>query len=248
MKQTRDTVRNIILAMTGGIMLIIGLRFLLDLFSSSTNSFISAVRSISDIFITPFSGIVNNSFNNNFNVDAIVAFIIWLVIGFIITGLVTAVLYERIEDIVFNFVDAAFKLLELVIFLRIVFDFFLISASQGFVRVILDLTQWVNIGLIRTDILDNRINFDAIIVLVIVVIIDLLVESILSSAFYEGVSKRIIRKKYIRKVETSPKPNHTVNVTPPIQPQPVYVNVPQQIQQPQQITINVPVPEGMVRK
>lgn len=225
-------------------MLIIALRFLLDLFSSSTNSFISAVRSISDIFITPFSDIVSSGFNSNFNVDAIVAFIIWLVIGFIITGLVTAVLYERIEDIIFNFVDAAFKFLELLIFLRIVFDFFLINSSQGFVRVILDLTEWVNIGLIRTDILDNRINFDGIIVLVIVVIIDLLVESILSSAFYEDASKRIIRKKFIKRVETSPKP--TVNNIPVHQP--VYIPIPQQTQQPQQITINVPVPEGMVRK
>lgn len=240
MKQTRDTVRNIILAITGVVMLVITLRFLLDLFSSSTNSLISAVRSISDIFIIPFSNIVNIGLNNNFNVDAIVAFIIWLVIGFIITGLVTSVLYEKIEDIVFNFVDAIFKFIELLIFLRIVFDFFLINPSQSFVRVVFDLTEWVNIGLIRTDVLDNRINFDAIIVLFVVVVIDLLIEFILNSVFYEDVS----RKNFTKRVETSPKP--AVN-TIPVQ-QHIYVPIPQQTQQPQQITINVPVPEGMVRK
>lgn len=238
MKQIRDTVRNIILVGTGFILVFIVLRFFLDLFSSNNNGIVKVIRDISNIFIEPFSNIVSSGPASNFNGDALIAFVFWLVIGFIVAGIFTSFLYENIEDIVLNIIDALFKLVELLIFLRIIFDFFQINPNGQFTKVIYQLTNWADVNIIQTDILDGRLNFNLIIVLVIIIIFDLLIESVIEGVVYEDVKRKVLRRKVIVQ---QPK-QIVINQQMPQQYAPV------QQQQPQQITINVPVPEGMVRK
>jgi hypothetical protein len=247
MKQIRDTVRNIILVGTGFILVFIVLRFFLDLFSSNNNGIVKVIRDISNIFIAPFSNIAGSSAASNFNGDAIVAFIFWLVIGFIIAGIITSFLYENIEEVFLNIIDALFKIVELFLFLRIIFDFFRIDSKGEFAKVVYQLTSWADINIIQTSVLDNRINLNLIIVLVIVIIFDLLIESVIEGLLYKDVRRKVLRRKVVvgngyfyPQAQQQPK-QFIVNQQMPQQYAPVQ-------QQPQQITINVPVPQGMVKK
>lgn len=254
MTQIRTKVRAIILAITGLIVAILIVRIGLDLFSASTsNSFIKFFFDISNPLIDQFDGVIEQSRNSSFrnvNVSAIVAIVIYAILGILISEIVTSFLYESYENIVQNLVDIFFKVLEFLVFSRIVIDFFLIQDRATFIQRINDLTNWTQDAFIAVKFLEGRVNLSAIIILIIIVVFDIVTESLIKSIF----STVGPEEHQLKKVYEPQQPNIFVgNNNPPYKPnqplvQHININVPTgqnpyQNQIPQNVPVNVTNPQ-----
>ncbi len=216
----RTRIRSILLAILGVIVAVIFIRIILDFFGAdSTSSFVSFFNNFSDFFIEPFDKLidVNNQNTTNINFDALAAFFIYLVLGLLIIEVICAFIYDSIEDIIQNLVDAIFKIVEFFLLVRIILDFFLINQQIPFINTVYTATDWASNIFFRRDFIDPRVNFSAIVVLIIVVILDLFMESLLDALFKKIDYNKIKDAKPLAQ-------NITINV-----PQPVVHNNPPQV-------------------
>lgn len=234
MSQHRIKVRSIILALTGILITVLALRVTLDLVrADSENVFVTTIESISDPLIDPFLGIIEVSSDSglsDLNIDAIFAILVFALLGIAVSKIVTSFMYDDISDIIINFIDAIFKVVEFLILLRIVFYFFKIlpPSLSSFVKTTYDLTEWTQFVGIKPDILPDRLDWSAIIVLVIIVILDLITENILQGFFkgaLESYKKVVVKRNTPKPIQQYPA-NIIVNVPSPVMqtpPQNVHV-------------------------
>ncbi len=230
----RTKIRAVILTSVGVIVALLFLRVALDLISASDNNIlVGLINSITDFFASPFKNVIEipeDTGIDNLNVDALVAALVYVLCGIALSEIVTAFVYEKVEDIFQNFVDGLFKILEFLILLRIVFYFFDIglnrSIAPSFIKIVYDLTDWTQSTGLGITFLKDYLDWNAIVILTIIVVLDLLAERFLDSIF-----KRI-ETTYAR-IKPQPKPPG------PVAPA---LSVSTPLPQPQQIIVNVPVP------
>lgn len=241
----RTKIRAVILTSVGVIVALLFLRVALDLISASENNIlVGLINSITDFFSSPFKNVIEipeDTGIDNLNVDALVAALVYVLGGIALSEIVTAFVYEKFEDIFQNFVDGLFKILEFLILLRIVFYFFDIglnrSIAPSFIKLVYDLTEWTQSTGLGITFLDEYLDWNAIIILIIIVVLDLLAERFLDSIF-----KRIETTYTKIKPQAKPRPAAPVaSVQAPIpQPQQIIVNVP--MPPVQQVPVQVPQP------
>lgn len=232
--EIRSKVRAVILGITGLLIAFLFARVVLDLIQADKqNPFVEFIKQISDFLAEPFESLaVNDTGVATINVDALISIFMYFIIGLILSEIITAFIYDNLEDIIQNFIDAIFKIFEFIFFLRIVFDFFEVNERAKFISGIYDLTNWSN-NLIQIDPLDGRINFSAIIMLIIIIIFDILTESLLRGVL-KPYSKRVT-------VNTNSAPNSVNHVT--VSPIPTHSSPVQPIHQ--NITVNIPAQRPM---
>ena len=187
MAELRYRLRAIILGVAGFISAILVIRILVQMLGGNTsNILISALYSVSNFFISPFAGAVSVPPGTlpGINVDALVAIGIYIFIAIALSEILTAFLYDNVTDIIQNFVDGIFKVIEILLFIRIILDLFNLYDrinAPAFIQSIFSLTDWTQ-GIIQgIPVLNGVLNISAIIALIIVVVIDIFTERFLAS-------------------------------------------------------------------
>ncbi|MEP7103417.1 MAG: hypothetical protein ABI721_01760 [Candidatus Dojkabacteria bacterium] len=195
MADLRYRVRALILGVAGLIAAILVIRILVQMVGASTgNILIDAIYSVSNFFIYPFANAVSVPSGvalPNINVDALIAIAIYVLLAIAISEIITAFLYDNITDIIQNFVDGIFKVIELLLFIRIILDLFNLYNrinAPSFILSIFALTDWTQ-GIIQgIPVLNGMLNISAIIALIIVVLLDIFSERFLASIL-DGAGK-----------------------------------------------------------
>lgn len=187
MEELRYRVRAFILGIAGVISAVLVLRILVQMLGGNpTNVIVSALYGISNIFITPFAGAVQVPAGTlpGINIDALVAIGIYIFIAIALSEVITAFFYDNATDIIQNFVDGIFKVLEILLFVRIILDLFSLYDrinSPVFIKSIFSLTDWTQ-GIIQgIPVFNGVLNISAIIALIILVVIDIFTERFLAS-------------------------------------------------------------------
>ncbi|MEO6729002.1 MAG: hypothetical protein ABIM99_03705 [Candidatus Dojkabacteria bacterium] len=187
MADLRYRLRAIILGIAGAISAILVLRILVQMLGGNTsNILISALYSVSNFFISPFANAVAVPAGTlpGINIDALVAIGIYIFIAIAVSEILTAFLYDNATDIIQNFVDGIFKVIEILLFIRIILDLFNLYDrinAPTFIKTIFSLTDWTQ-GIIQgIPVLNGSLNLSAIIALIIIVVIDIFTERFLAS-------------------------------------------------------------------
>ncbi|MDQ6985798.1 MAG: hypothetical protein Q9M91_06530 [Candidatus Dojkabacteria bacterium] len=259
MRDFRIRVRGIILAIAGFIAVFLFLRVTLDTFNANDENFlVNLINVISDIFITPFKGIFVIDEGSDFqdlNADALAALVFIVIGGILISEIVTAFLYDKASTIILNVIDTFFKIVEGVIFIRLVLNLFLVSSDQNsFSKLIINLTQWTR-NITNLTFLEDRIYLSTVIVLILVVIFDITSDSFIKSLI-ERSNKNEEKKRRVNVVQRQypsiqPMNSHQLP-SAPVQPihQTINVNIPtgqplqnQQVPQVHNNFVNVPIPK-----
>lgn len=233
MDQVRTKVRAIILAITGFILALLVIRFILIFVGADRSNFlVSLLLSVSGFFVNPVTTFAEVTAPSGVDGNAIMAMVIYTVLGILISEIVTSFLYDHAWDVLVQIIDAIFKVLEFLLVTRIALKLFGIKIGTSvFVGQIYGLTDWSQ-GLIPSrPFLNGQVEISSLLVLIILVIIDFATESVMAA-----LRKRILEWEKTR-MESKPKPAAPAAVTPP--PQPVVIN---HQPAPQNITINVPMP------
>lgn len=220
----RVRVRGVILLITGIIVTFIVLSIILDILNVSDSNIITGfIYSVAGFFIYPFVGLISFGSSSIINADAVLALIIYILGGIVIAEIITAFLYEKFYEIFQNVVDAVFKIVELLIFLRIILGVF--NAQNVFLpltKTVLSLTNWTQGIAPAFPVGTAKLDLSALIVLGIIIVLDVISERIIESFF-----KRIT----VSKLRLNIRRNKTVTTVKPQAP----IN--------QNITINIPVPK-----
>lgn len=264
MKELRTRVRRVIYAIGAFIIGILLLRFFFRLFGiAAINPIINFIYQLSYPFVAPFDGIVGNigTSGNAIEFTTIIAILMWIGIIIIIAELVAAFIQDKPERIIFELVDSFFKLIEFMLFARLVLRAFAvpygINSLVDFAYNISAIAYNPFAGIAPEFRLGNGgiIEMSTVVALVIVLVFDILSEGFFKSLFGlkdeiegDGVSSgnttvmvqnpggpQIIQPVGYQ----APAPQ--VNVYVPPTAQPVYV---QQPAQPVPVTVNVRPPES----
>lgn len=237
MEQARTRVRAIILALTGVIVTLLVIRFILIFVGADQTHFlVKLVLDVSYIFVYPFISFGYGGLLSSVDANALIAILIYVVLGILVSEIITAFLQEDPNQIVIEFIDAVFKVIEFLLISRIILMLFGIQAGVGmFVQQVYALTAWSTGILPSRDFLSGQLEISSIIVLIIVVLIDIATEGFLSA-----VTKRLHEMRESKPKESKPEPAKATAVAAAPSPAPVVVTPPPAA--PQNITINVPIP------
>ncbi|RMD77139.1 hypothetical protein D6810_01890 [Candidatus Dojkabacteria bacterium] len=230
MEKLRVTTRKIIYSVFGLVTSVIFLDLVLGIFEASKDNYlVRLINVLSSFFVSPFSGTVSvNSLNilldDRFNPDYVIAMLAYMFGALVLGEFVTAFMYEKLRDVIQNFVDALFKLVSFLLFTRIGIDFFgsqVNSISPIIVQIIWYLTNW-STGLVPSVVfLGLLINLSSALWLLIIVVIDSQFEKILD-AFFNAINlgdpkinvvKPII--KITRKIVYLVNPGRVINIKLP---------------------------------
>lgn len=249
----RSKIRAIFLSVAGFVTFLLLIRIVLDFLKIQKGNFlVDLVFSITDLLISPFFGsvrLLNNSLTQVVNLDVVFALIFYILFFIALVEVVTAFVYPTIKDIFINIVDGIFKVVEFLIFLRIIFNFFNLTANvvlPELVRSVYLLTNWTsgilpNIPISGFGFLDTS----AILVLVIVIIIDVFTERFLEYIFdlFNDNNNSSTIKKEVKVVKKQASSDNTTNTTPLAQN--ITINIPSNTNasnvRPQYIPVPVPV-------
>lgn len=241
MEQARTRVRAIILALTGVIVTLLVIRFILIFVGADQTHFlVKLVLDVSYIFVYPFISFGYGGLLSSVDANALIAILIYVILGILVSEIITAFLQEDPNQIVIEFIDAVFKVIEFLLISRIILKLFGIQAGVGiFVQQVYALSAWSTGILPSREFLSGELEISSIIVLIIVVLIDIATEGFLSA-----VTKRLGEMR-TSKPKDSPEPEpakQSVSVAPAAAPSPAPVVVTPPPAAPQNITINVPIP------
>lgn len=235
--ELRSKTRGIILTIGGILAFLVLVRVVFDFIKVGRGNFlVNFFYGITDILINPFVGSIGLSLGGGLalvNLDAIISIIFYVLIAIVASEVITAFLYEHVEDIIINLIDGVFKIIEFLVFLRIVFNFFNVSTNQiipDVVRGIMALTNWTS-GVVAPIPISGIgiLDLSAIIVLFLVIILD-----IFSERFLYAIFKTVFNREKRSKERVTP---NKTNV--PIE-QNITINLPPNL--PQQQTKFVPIP------
>lgn len=259
----RKRVRALILGITGFIIALIFMRVVIDFLDPGADSgFADLIIEITDLFISPMEGLIELSTASEIdqlNVTALLAIFIYFVTGLVLAEIITAFIYDNVNDVILNFVDGLFKLLEFLIFLRIIFDLLQVNQKVGMVKTIYSMTNWAEGAVVDLKILDDRLDISIVLILIFIVILDIVSEGLLKGMLpSDGMEGGFGGSNGSRSGSTNKIQNIT-NVTAPAAPQPQFQQPqPQKVvsyasllpQQPvtrkppqQNITVNIPAPQ-----
>lgn len=230
MVETRSKIRSIILGITGFIAALILIRILIDLFTDEVNTygFVDIIREITNIFIDPFNNAIEISADSDFarlNANAVLALVSVVILGILIAEVVSSFLQDSVVEIFRNIVDAFFKIIEGLLFIRIILDLFYVSADNTFGEVIIPLTNWSH-AITDITFLDDRIYLSAVITLTLVVILDITSDALISSLFdrkkvstsRNGVPAQVTVKNNQPTQNRQAPIHHVINVNVPLPP------------------------------
>lgn len=201
----RDLLRNIIFFVFGLIIFILALRFLFDIvgISDSLGWFVS----FSDTFIDPFRNIVGRLDFGTRTLDLTVLFSIfsYLMLATLLEQLLLAFFYEDLRIIFIEIVVSVFKLIEYLVLYRIVIR---LGDMDGISSLKSDIYRWSDIFVSPLNFIPSlrvgafEIDFAAITILVLVVILDILIEIFLTQFLFPTVKYESRRVFY--RVKTKP--------------------------------------------
>lgn len=220
----RTKTRAILLSFIAIIAFLLFLRITFELVEANAeNGFVDAIYQVTDMLLAPVDGAVElkpSSELKPFNFDALIAIAFYVLGGLIFIEILTGIMHDEAEEIVQNVVDAFFKLFEFVLTLKIIFVLFDVgipkSTAPWTISLIYDLTSWTNIfG--KLNFVYEKIDWSAIVVLIIIVVFDVLSEQMLEALFSKDGNVKVKQK-----VTVQPRPaqqNITINVpaSPPPQ-------------------------------
>jgi len=230
----RSKVRAIVLSCTGFIVFLIILRFFFDFLVVNRNNFlISFIYSITDLLISPFKGLILIQLqipsSNVVNFDALFSIVFYIVIGIAASEVITAFLYEKLQDVIINFIDGIFKFIEFFILLRIILNVFRYASAQtvpGIMASIMNVTNWTS-GILPDIPVPGLgfIDLSALCILVVIVIIDVFSEKFLYYMF-ESIEKKEKPNNNISTQisKSSPESKTIIQSKPPIN-QNIYINL-----------------------
>lgn len=243
MEQARTKVRAIVLAITGGILALLVIRFILIFLAANQTQFlVKLVLDISGIFVSPFQSFQIGGVTSGIDANTLLAMVVYVVLGILISEVITGFMQESVWGIFLEISDTVFKVIEFLLICRIVLKLFAIKPGTGiFVDTIYNTTIWSTGILPYREVLGGILEVSTIIVLVIVVFADLAAEALftaLRERWTEMQEKREARAKVEVKKEVEVKEARSEGSSPA--PAPVVVQTPPPA--PQNITINVPMP------
>ncbi len=217
-----------IFAITGLLVVTIILRFFLVLFAASSDHFVSKlIIGMTDPLLVPFDGMFAETGFGSLQVqfEMIVAAIFYIFAGILFSSFVLSFLQEKVGKILIELLDVVFKSLEFILLARLLLKMFGIAPGSAFVNTIFINTEWVAGLLPSVDLLGGILEFSTLFILVGVVILDLVTEGA-----FEAGEKKSNNLDLMMAAQT------TVIAPPPPNPN-------RQHAQPQNITINIPVPK-----
>lgn len=234
MKDIRNKVRAFILAITGLLVTLLVVRvILLFVGANQSHPLVSLVLGLTDLFVQPLFYVAPGEIIAGVDLNSVLAIVIYAVLGILISEFVTAFLQDSAWEIFIQIQDAFFKVVEFILMVRIVLKIFGITSSAGpFVGQVYSLTEWSQGIIPSPNFLSGYLELSTIIVLIVVVAIDLAMESVIKS-----ISQKLAEKRQnSQQRETKPAAQTVVVNAAPAAPAVTPV------QQPQNITINVPLP------
>lgn len=177
MKETRRNVRAIILGVTAFFLAFIVIRLFLQFFDvSNTAPIWQFLYEFSDLLLEPIVGSSSIAIT-----DILLGLVVYATIGIFISEFIVSFLYDSVILIIRNVIDAIFKIIESLLFLRFIFDLFEVGFNGSFVDAIYSATNWGD-GIIDTgSFLPEQVNTSILLALVIVVILDVVSDGILTS-------------------------------------------------------------------
>jgi hypothetical protein len=197
MKETRRNVRAVILGVTAFFCAFLVIRLFLQFFDVSESAPIwEFLYQFSDLLLEPIAGSSSISIT-----DVLLGLLVYATIGIFISEFIVSFLYDSVILIIRNVVDAIFKIIESLLFLRFIFDLFEVSFNGSFVDAIYSATDWAD-GIIDTgSFLPEQVNTSILLALIIVVILDIVSDGILTSLSKIGRDKDEPRR--IKKTEST---------------------------------------------
>lgn len=180
----RGRIRAIIFLIVSIIVLFFVLRILVQYFDLENNGIFTFIYSISDIFLSPFKGLVNipvEGILQKINFDCIVGLTIYSLFSIALSELITSFFFDNVKDIFQNFLDALYKFVEAFLFLRIVLELFgigLTNNTPAIISLIYTTTEWSQGNLFEINFLNGRIDLSAILVLAIIILMDIYTERV----------------------------------------------------------------------
>lgn len=212
MDEIRSRVRAFIFGVTAVIVAILVFRIGLDLMGGDASvPFLKVLFDVSDFFINPFYGLIDlnvGGVTSSLNFNAMLALGIYIISAVILVEIITGFLYDNLEDIIQNIVDGLFKLVEFVLFLRIVFELFALTSREvlpGFVNFVFGLTNWTQGFLFDIRVGDGSIDLGAIVILVLVILLDIASGRMVRSIFEyrrKSATKSASKKDEVQEAKT----------------------------------------------
>jgi hypothetical protein len=190
MQDLRIRLRTIILGITGLIVVFLVFRIILEILDANQGNFlISFFFSVSSFFLAPFVGAVPGTIASvipQLNFDAVIAILLYILIGVGVSEVFTSFLHESGEEIIVHFLDALLKMMEFLIFFRIVIDLFGLfprATAPGFIQFVYASTDWTTGIFSGIKVASGVVNLSSITVLVILAIMDIYLERTLRGLF-----------------------------------------------------------------
>ena len=246
LKFIRVKIRQLILSFAGIFVFLLSIRIVLNLLGNNVNtenSLIKFLYSLSSFLMDPFEGSTDSlSREIGFDLDPVLAIFVILIVALIIAELINSIFHLNPVEIIKNIVDAFFKILEFLLFTRIIFDLFSLSSTTWFGELIYRYTNWADNVFINTRIIDGKVSLSILIVLFFVVILDLITEGLLDSIFNVPEEDREVKSE-IKYVQNS-NPQYVQTRQDPVQ-QTINIHVPPQQQVPNQTIF---IPQGMQQR
>ncbi len=196
MEDLRTRLRSIILGITGVIIVFLVLRIILELLDASQGNFlVSFLFSVSSFFLSPFVGAVPSTISSvisQLNFDALIAILAYIFIGIGIAEVLTSFLYDTAEDIFVNLLDGLLKIVEFLIFFRIIIDAFGLfprTTAPGVIQFVYSSTDWTQGVFSGIKIPSGVVNISSIFILLILVVLDIYLERMLRGMF-AGIKRK----------------------------------------------------------
>ena len=230
MYQIRKQVRFFILSITGFILLFISLRILFDILNiTGNNQFTIFIYNTTNYLVSPFFNVFYYTPSFIVNPNDILAFFVYLLSGLIIAEIITSFMYDNVSDIILNFVDGFFKLLEMLLVLRFIFDLFKVPNTILFSNIIYSITNPFS-SAIPLSFLDGRINIGIVLMIIVLIFLDSFTEVLLGSLLpFLNIPKN--NKSAIRTSTTTASPAQNININ--------FQGIPVQTQMPPSQNVNV---------
>lgn len=190
MQDLRVRLRTVILGITGLIVVFLIFRIILEILEANQGNFlISFFFSVSSFFLVPFLGAVPTEIASvipQLNFDAVIAILIYIFIGIGISEVMTAFLYDTGEEIIIHFLDGLLKIVEFLVFFRIVIDLFGLfprAVAPGFIQFVYNATDWSTGIFAGIKVASGTVNISSIFILLILIVMDIYLERSLRGAF-----------------------------------------------------------------